>query len=92
MKKLIMSAILLTSFAALANPIDEAKRELFELRREVMVSIKEGREVKSCFQVGQLYEKAVQLKEMLNDANQDVSVAAVEIYKSEQYLALFCMK
>lgn len=90
MKKLIMSAVLLTSFAVLANPIDEAKRELLELKREVIVSIQEGREVKSCFQVGQVYEKAVQLKHLLKEAKQDTAEAAVEIYRAEQYLTLYC--
>jgi hypothetical protein len=90
MKKLIISAILFCTIVSQAGQLAETENELMELKRSVIFSLEDTEEQKSCLKMGEVYDKAVELKHLQINNNVDPKETNLDIQRAETFLELYC--
>lgn len=90
MKKLIISAVLFSALVSQASQLSEAENELMELKRNVVMSLETNEEQKSCLKMGEVYDKAVELKHLQINKNVDPKDSQIDIQRAQTFLELYC--
>jgi hypothetical protein len=90
MKKLILSAILFYGMTTQATQLAETANELMELKRDVITTLEDSEEKKSCLKMGEVYDKAVELKHLQINNNVDPKDTKLDMERAQTFLELYC--